>query len=59
MRFESIREFEVAIDFGMIKTDKHTGEATEYRLAPWARHRFKPRPCPAVCSTGTSFGHPC
>jgi hypothetical protein len=25
LRFESIREFEVAIDFGTIKTDKHTG----------------------------------
>jgi hypothetical protein len=28
--FEPIREFEVAIDFGTIKTDKDTGEAVEY-----------------------------
>jgi hypothetical protein len=43
LRFEPIREFEVAIDFGTIKTDEHTGVATENRLAPWAGHRFKPR----------------
>jgi hypothetical protein len=29
LRFESIREFEPTIDFGTIKSDKHTGEAIE------------------------------
>jgi hypothetical protein len=41
LRFEPTREFDVAIDFGTIKTDKHAG-ATEYRRAPWASQRFKP-----------------
>jgi hypothetical protein len=34
LRFEPIREFEVAIDFGTIKPTSIPGEATECRLAP-------------------------
>jgi len=29
LRFKPIREFELAVDFATIKTDKHTGEAIE------------------------------
>jgi len=41
LRFKPIREFELAVDFATIKTDKHTGEAIErqaglvYRRRGW------------------------